>query len=486
MEAVKAETARPTVPLSIADSSATERDRGYVWSGTGLLYVLAAADVLVIAVAYLVLGDRQVGPLLTALLLFPAWMAAGVYDLGRGHTAELHIRDVVSTSAAVALAVSGLLLVAGADADVGASIRWAAVVTAGTLAVRGVAVAAGANARRRGQGLAPTLVVGAGSVGRLVARRLEEHPINGLKVIGFVDDEPLPGLGPSVLGGLDHLEDIVAELGVTTVVIGFSRATHIEQIQVIRRCWSLGLAVLVVPRLFEIEGMRRKIYHVGALALVGLERSSTEGPALRGKQIVERFAAFLLLLLLAPLIGVVAFAIRVIDGHPVLHRADRVGRHDEVFTMLKFRTMRGEAELDGQADAAWAAAVLGSEADLVTPQHDRATRLGTVLRRLGIDELPQLINVLRGDMALIGPRPERVTYALRFGQVLPRYNDRHRVLPGITGWAQIQGLRGETSLEDRIEWDNFYIDNWTPMLDLRIASRTLAAMLRGTPDRSPS
>jgi len=407
------------------------------------------------------------------------WLVCGVYDLGHGVGAQLHARTVSTSTAVVAVCVAASIAVLGTDADAAATVVWATAVAAGTLAVRASAAIAGATARRSGRTLAPTLVVGAGTIGRLAARRLEEHPIFGLRVIGFVDDEPLAGVGPPVLGGLDRLEQIVAEGGVTTVVIGFSRSTHVEQIEVVRRCWALGLTVLVVPRLFEVEGTRGRIHHVGALALVSLERSSTEGPALRGKEIVERLGALVMIVILSPLLAAVAIAIRLIDRHSVLHRAERVGRGDEVFTMLKFRTMRGEADVAGQADAAWAAAVLGSAAELADPGPDRRTRLGFLLRRYGIDELPQLFNVLRGDMALIGPRPERVSYARRFGLVLPRYNDRHRVLPGITGWAQIQGLRGETSLDDRVEWDNWYIDNWSPTLDLRIASRTLAAMLRG-------
>jgi exopolysaccharide biosynthesis polyprenyl glycosylphosphotransferase len=436
----------------------------------------------VLALSLLVLGRGHGGPLVTALLMLPVWLACGVYDLGRGPEAQLHARTVSTSTVVVGACGAALIAVFGTDAEVAATVVWATAVAAGTLAVRATAAIAGATVRRAGRALSPTLVVGAGTVGRLAARRLEEHPVFGLQVIGFVDDQPLDGSGPPVLGGLDQLEWIVAEQAITTVVIGFSRATHVEQIEIVRRCWALGLTVLVVPRLFEVEGTRGRIHHVGALALVSLERASTEGPALHGKAIVERLVALVMILLLAPLLAVVAIAIRLIDRHPVLHRAERQGRDDQVFTMLKFRTMRGEAELAGQADAAWAAAVLGSAADAADPGPDRRTRLGILLRRYGIDELPQLFNVLRGDMALIGPRPERVSYARRFGLVVPRYNDRHRVLPGITGWAQIQGLRGETSLEDRVEWDNFYIDNWSPGLDLRVASRTLAAIARGATD----
>jgi lipopolysaccharide/colanic/teichoic acid biosynthesis glycosyltransferase len=156
-----------------------------------------------------------------------------------------------------------------------------------------------------------------------------------------------------------------------------------------------------------------------------------------------------------------------------------MGLDGRTFDILKFRTMR-VAPAGEEADAAWAADILGQEAPVPAVQGpDRRTPIGALLRRWSLDELPQILNVARGEMAIIGPRPERVGYAEAFTEHVYRYGDRHRVKSGLTGWAQVNGLRGETPLGDRVEWDNYYIENWTPWLDLKILLMTPLAVLRG-------
>ena len=172
----------------------------------------------------------------------------------------------------------------------------------------------------------------------------------------------------------------------------------------------------------------------------------------------------------------------------MLFRQSRLGRDGAVFDMLKFRTMWGEPRKEGENDAGWAQRAMAAESEQpedATPAPaqaakavDRRTPLGSFMRRWSLDELPQLFNVLRGDMALIGPRPERAHYATEFEKAVYRYRDRARIKPGITGWAQVNGLRGQTSLADRVEWDNFYIENWSPWLDVRILLKTVASALR--------
>ena len=181
-------------------------------------------------------------------------------------------------------------------------------------------------------------------------------------------------------------------------------------------------------------------------------------------------------------------AIRLTMGSPVLFRQLRIGNDGREFYMLKLRTMRGSPEQDGEADIDWALEQLaeGEGSDPVGRQNgsekaddDRRTVLGRTLRRFSLDELPQLWNVARGDMAIVGPRPERVSYARRFEQSIYRYAERHRVKSGITGWAQVNGLRGRTSLSDRVEWDNYYIENWSPWLDLKIIFMTIVCVVLG-------
>ena len=177
----------------------------------------------------------------------------------------------------------------------------------------------------------------------------------------------------------------------------------------------------------------------------------------------------------------VALAVLVTSGRPILFRQRRVGRDGHVFEMLKFRTMKGTPDTGGELDAEWAAMAMGtgSGGEPTVGGDDRRTPLGALLRKLSIDELPQLWNVLRGDMSIVGPRPERAHYVELFEQSIYRYPDRHRVKSGLTGWSQVNGLRGETSLADRIEWDNFYIENWSPWLDLKILVKTIPALVAG-------
>jgi lipopolysaccharide/colanic/teichoic acid biosynthesis glycosyltransferase len=180
-------------------------------------------------------------------------------------------------------------------------------------------------------------------------------------------------------------------------------------------------------------------------------------------------------------LAAVALAVRCSLGRPILFRQQRVGRDGRVFEMLKFRTMHGAPDQHGEADATWAQLIVAGNdgsplAGMPPDPADRRNTVGNLLRRLSLDELPQLWNVVRGDMSLIGPRPERIGYVTQFEDVVYRYRDRHRVKAGLTGWAQVHGLRGETSLHDRVEWDNFYIENWSFWLDLKIILMTLPAL----------
>ncbi|MBV9413326.1 MAG: sugar transferase, partial [Acidimicrobiia bacterium] len=188
--------------------------------------------------------------------------------------------------------------------------------------------------------------------------------------------------------------------------------------------------------------------------------------------------AALLLVLLAPLMAVVAIAVLVdVGDEGVLFRQRRVGRHGGDFVMLKFRTMTGDPALVGEADLPWAADTAG--ADLPAVVIDRRTRVGNFLRRFRLDELPQLVNVVRGEMSLVGPRPERPCYVDLFADAVPGYCYRTRMKPGITGLAQVRGLVGETSLDARVQEDNQYIDDWHLGLDLTILLRTLPAVVAG-------
>ena len=231
-----------------------------------------------------------------------------------------------------------------------------------------------------------------------------------------------------------------------------------------------------MPRLYDSINERATLHYVGGLPLLTLRPTDPRGWQFALKHASDRTVAALALIALSPLLAAIALAVRLSSPGPVLFRQRRVGRDGHVFDVLKFRTMRSDR------NAATFVPAEGSAPGGVEGE-DRRTRLGTLLRDSSLDELPQLFNVLRGDMSLVGPRPERPEFVERFAREVARYEDRHRVRSGITGWAQVNGLRGQTSIADRVEWDNYYIQNWSLRLDLRIVALTAVEILRHCADR---
>ena len=326
-----------------------------------------------------------------------------------------------------------------------------------------------------------TLVVGAGRVGHVAASRLLSDPTLGLRPVAFLDDDPLEVDDVEVdlpIHRWDEFEQVVEDQRIEHAIIAFSGADHAQLLALIRGCWECGVAVSVVPRLFEIKGGHMAIEHLGGLPLFRLDPTDPQGWQFRLKYALDRVAGGALLLFLLPLLLVAMLAVRVSLGRSIFYRQLRVGRDGQVFEMLKLRSLRHTNGGEQESDADWAAAELGDQVARHVPLEDRLTRVGRILRRSSIDELPQLWNVVRGEMSLVGPRPERATYAARFESHLYRYRDRHRVKSGLTGWAQVHGLRGSTSLRDRVEWDNHYIENWTPWLDVKILLMTVSALVR--------
>ena len=412
---------------------------------------------------------------------------------------------VLEAGLLVTMAVISVRTLATGDGAVAAATAGLAIYSLGFVAAgRLGACVTLARGSRRHPVLRPTLILGAGKVGNLAAKRLLARPELGFEPVGFLDDDPLeipgePTVLP-VLGAPPDLDRIVADHRIEHFIVGFSMASHQMMLGLVRRCWELGVSVALVPRLFEVEGDRAVIDRLGGLPLVSLDAPLSSEIGLATKHAFDRVAAAAALVLLAPLLATLAIAIRLSMGSPVMYKQRRVGRDGRHFVMWKFRTMRAPREADREANDAWARAALGEpaseparprsrppeeEAPAVPILEDRETALGRRLRRLSLDELPQLWNVLRGEMSFIGPRPELPQYVERFEEVVYRYSDRHRMKSGITGWAQVNGLRGDTSLVDRIEWDNYYIENWSFWLDVKIALMTMRAF-RGTDSTSSS
>jgi exopolysaccharide biosynthesis polyprenyl glycosylphosphotransferase len=323
----------------------------------------------------------------------------------------------------------------------------------------------------------PTLILGAGLVGERLVNRLMGEPRYGLRPIGFLDSDPMPNenSGPTrmvpVLGGPEDLTQALANTGAKHVILAFSSEPDHVLVDKVAECQRLGVSVSLVPRLFESINGRAVLDHVGGLPLLSLHPTDPRGWEFAVKHAFDRSFALFSLIALAPLMALIAVAVRLSSPGPVLFCQRRVGRDGKSFELLKFRTMR-EPDGSHEFELPLGCAPGGVEG------LDRRTTVGRFLREMSLDELPQLINVLRGDMSLVGPRPERPEFVERFAVEVNRYEDRHRVKSGITGWAQVNGLRGQTSIGDRVEWDNYYIQNWSLRLDLRIMALTVAEVLR--------
>ncbi len=360
----------------------------------------------------------------------------------------------------------------------------------------------------------PVLIVGAGVVGAQVARRLEDHPEYGLYPAGFLDNNPRPlaevgGRDVPVLGTTEDLDEVVGSTHTRHLIVAFSSVADAQVSRLIQRCQELGVEVSVVPRMFDTINNRVGYDAVGGLPLLSFTTVNPKGVQFALKHAFDRAFAAVLLLVISPVLALTALAVRLTSPGPILFRQRRVGRDGTLFDLYKFRSMRidaspgpgsEEGSADGQRESLNGHGASPSHnghvggpngAQLATPEFvlprdtapggvegaDRRTPIGRFLRRTSLDELPQLFNVLRGDMSVIGPRPERPEFVELFRADVARYGDRHRVKSGITGWAQVHGLRGQTSLAERVEWDNYYIAHWSLALDLKILALTFGALL---------
>jgi exopolysaccharide biosynthesis polyprenyl glycosylphosphotransferase len=330
----------------------------------------------------------------------------------------------------------------------------------------------------------PVLIIGAGMVGAQVARRLDTHPEYGLTPVGFLDESPrsvaeVGGRDLPVLGTIDDLDETVRQTGVKRLIVAFFSVADAQVSRLIQHCQELGIEVSVVPRMFDTINDRVGYETVGGLPLLSFAAVDPDGLQFAVKHALDRVFALLLLIVLSPVLLCAAIAVRVSSPGPALFIQLRVGRDGRLFRLYKFRSMFMDAEPetpDGEGITALDFLLAGDTAPGGVEGSDRRTAVGRVLRRTSVDELPQLLNVLRGDMSLIGPRPERPEFVELFRQDIVRYGDRHRVKSGITGWAQVHGLRGQTSLAERVEWDNYYIANWSLALDLKILALTVLAL----------
>ena len=339
-----------------------------------------------------------------------------------------------------------------------------AVAVAALLLARALVCAGVVEARRHGRLHQRVLIVGSGEIAARIARTMLAHPEYGMRPIGLVDDEP--GVAAAVvplLGSLASLDAIALREEVTSIVVAFSATRDELTVRLLRACERLSLEMYVVPRFLELGFEASTPDELWGIPLVLLPRPLCRRSARTMKRGFDIVVSFIALLLLSPVMALLFLAIRLSGSGPVTFQQSRVGLDGRHFTLLKFRTMSPNDD----SDTTWS--VVGDP---------RIGKLGGFLRRTGLDEAPQLLNVLRGDMSLVGPRPERPAFAEIFAASFSEYVARHRVRAGITGWAQVHGLRGDTSIADRVRFDNYYVATWTLSGDVRILLRTVALVLR--------
>ena len=320
------------------------------------------------------------------------------------------------------------------------------------------------SARRR------TLVLGAGAVGQDLVAAMRRHPEQGLEPVGFIDghsrDRGSDDGVPVLLEDESRLHEVLDRHRVETVVVAYSSQPEAEVVDSVIVAASHGCEVLVVPRLFELTHDGPDVESLRGTPLVRLRTDVMSSPAWVVKTFVDRAVAAVAILALAPVLALVALAVVLDSGFPVLFRQERVGLWSRPITVLKFRSMRPANEEESRTN--WNIA-----------SDSRVSPIGRFLRKTSLDELPQLFNILRGDMSLVGPRPERPAFVQQFTRDHDRYWARHRVPVGLTGWSQVNGLRGDTSIQDRSRYDNYYIANWSLWLDAKIVLLTLREVVRG-------
>jgi exopolysaccharide biosynthesis polyprenyl glycosylphosphotransferase len=420
---------------------------------------VAAIDVVSVSALYL-LVPPTVATLLYGVAVFLALRATGDIDRFRPRVS----RDVGGIAARLSVP---LVLITVMGPTAGEAVRLTrAVVVVFALVVSGRSAAYWAirTARARGALVERVVIIGTGKMGVRLADVLGKHPEYGLRPLGFVDVSTSESLSLPVLGEPLDLPTLVDQHVVDRAIFADGAMTETDMVRLIRRCSGLPVEIDVIPRLSEMGAARHPdMDDAWGVPLMRLPRKALRTWAWQSKRVVDVVGAVLLMVAFAPLFGAAAIAIRATGRGPILFRQKRVTQGGRVFELLKFRTL----PVNDDSDTTWS----------VAADH-RVPPVGEFLRKTGLDELPQLYNVLKGDMSLVGPRPERPFFVEAFSMRVPGYEDRHRVPGGMTGWAQIHRLRGDTSIEDRATFDNQYIDQWTPGRDLVVLLRSVGEVVR--------
>lgn len=311
------------------------------------------------------------------------------------------------------------------------------------------------------------LIIGINRNARKLVKRFQEVQRAGYQVVGVLSEAAHEGEkhleGVPILGDVDSFEKLVEQYKIGEVILADPDFSRERTAEIMLKCESRMIAFKLVADFYGLVTSRVDVEYVSDVPLLGLKELPLDDVWNRAaKRIFDAGFSAVGLAACVPFLLVIALLVKISDRGPVLYRQERVGEDGKSFNLLKFRTMKSDAE--AATGPVWA-----SEDD------DRVTAVGKVLRRTNLDELPQLWNVLMGDMSLVGPRPERPHFVEQFKDEIPRYMARHKIKSGITGWAQVHGLRGNTSLKERIKYDLYYVENWSLLLDIKILLMTFTA-----------
>lgn len=312
-------------------------------------------------------------------------------------------------------------------------------------------------------------IVGTGLVAdQLVAAALA-NPKSGFQIIGYVDEpENVEAMQPilrPVIGTPEDINDIIIEHDIDYVIVAFSALRESELVGMIRTADRRSCEISMVERFFEVTSRRPGVDEISGIPLVLLQRRAYRSLQWRAKRLLDIAISGAAIIVLSPLLIAVAIGARIDGGPGIIFKQKRISLDGDPFEIMKFRSLRPADETE-------------SATKWNVKNDDRMSSFGKFIRKTSIDELPQLFNILNGDMSLVGPRPERPHFVQEFGSEYRHYDDRHRVPSGLTGWAQVNGLRGDTSIEERARYDNYYIQNWSLWLDIKIMMRTTLSLTK--------
>ena len=446
-----------------------------LWDSVGVVAGLALAQALI--------GGIGIWAVIFGVLLVLGPAARGQYQRRISASALDDLPGLLVTCGAAGAVVVLSRHLLGLE-PAGAALVNAGLITVGCLLVSRIALAATQRRRlKSGRARRRTMICGSDQVAEQLHERLTKQPALGLQPVALSD--------PNHIGdGLQHATELLAPSQpdarawlethrIEHLIVAVSPELTYRYAPFLDACQAAGIPISYLSHGIEHRAAGAELDATAGLPLLRIRSHRARVPVAI-KHAGDRVLAGLLLLATAPVQLAIAAAIRLTMGSPILFRQRRVGTNGETFDMLKFRTMAPVGAEVPPPAARW------SPGEGLGPGgvegFDRRTRMGRFLRRSSLDELPQLITVLRGEMSLVGPRPERPEYVQRYVSEIHRYGERHRVRVGITGLAQVQGLRGRTSLAERIAIDNAYIDNWSLWLDAQILLRTVRAVLRDPPE----